>query len=112
MFSVVLHTHNVALHNIHIAMHVNFLKLQNTILHWATQGCSCLRHYAIRQKVADSIPNGVTEIFHWLKPSGCTIALRSTQPLREMNTRDIFQGGVQAVSIEDWQPYHLQVSIV
>ena len=53
----------VTVHNIHIAMHVNSLKLQNTILQWGTQGCSWLRHYATRQKVADSIPDGVTGIF-------------------------------------------------
>jgi hypothetical protein len=33
----------VALH-INIAMHVNFLELQNTIIQWGTQGCSWLGH--------------------------------------------------------------------
>jgi hypothetical protein len=32
-------------------------------------------------------------IFHWLNPSGCTMALGSTQPLTEMSTSDIFWGG-------------------
>jgi hypothetical protein len=31
-------------------------------------------------------------IFHWLNPSGRTLALESTQPLTEMNTRDITWG--------------------
>jgi hypothetical protein len=37
----------------------------------------------------------VIEIFHWHNPSGCTMALRSTWPLTEMNTRNI-SGGVKA----------------
>jgi hypothetical protein len=36
--------------------------------------------------------------FRCLDPSGCTMALGSTQPLTEMSTRDIsFGGGVKAV---------------
>ena len=48
-----------------------------------------LRHCATSQKVAGSIPDGVTGIFHWHNPSGCTMALGSTQPLTEMSTRNI-----------------------
>jgi len=36
-------------------------------------------------------------IFHWLNPSGHTMALKSTQPLTEMSTRDI-SWGVKATS--------------
>jgi hypothetical protein len=36
---------------------------------------------ALRRKVADSIPDVVTGIFHWRKPSGRTMALELTQPL-------------------------------
>jgi len=43
-------------------------------------------------EVADSIPDGVTGIFHWLNTSGRTMALRLTQSLTEMSTRNIFWG--------------------
>jgi hypothetical protein len=51
--------------------------------------CSWLRHYATRWKVAVSIPDEVTGFFNWLNPSSCTMALGSTQPLREMGTRNL-----------------------
>ena len=43
---------------------------------------------ALRQKpeVAGSIPDGIFEIFY---PSGCTMALRSTQALTKMSNRDL-----------------------
>jgi hypothetical protein len=41
-------------------------------------------------KVAGSIPDGVIGFFHWLNPSGRTMALGSTQPLIEMSTRNVF----------------------
>jgi len=40
-------------------------------------------------KVAGSIPDGVTGIFHWHSPSGSTMALGLTQPLTEMSTMNI-----------------------
>jgi hypothetical protein len=40
------------------------------------------------RKVAGFIADGVIGIFHWLNPSGRTVALRSTQPLTEMSTRN------------------------
>jgi len=36
-----------------------------------------------------SIPDDVFGIFHCHKPSGCTMVLGLTQPLKEMNTRRI-----------------------
>jgi hypothetical protein len=48
-----------------------------------------LRHCATNWKGAGSIPNGVIGIFHWCNPSSCTMALRFTQPLTEMSTRNI-----------------------
>jgi len=39
-----------------------------------------------------SIPDGVIGIFHWHNPSGRTMALGLTQPLAEMNTRNISWG--------------------
>ena len=35
-----------------------------------------------------SIPDGVTGIFHWHKPSGRTVALGLSQPVIEMSTRN------------------------
>ena len=57
-----------------------------------TQWRSWLRHCATSRKVAGSIPDGVTGIFHWHNPSHRTMALRSTQPLTEISTRIIFWG--------------------
>jgi hypothetical protein len=41
------------------------------------------------RKVAGSIPDGVIGIFHSHNPFGRTMALGSTQPVAEMNTRSI-----------------------
>jgi hypothetical protein len=48
-----------------------------------------LRHCATNRKVAGSIPDGVIGIFHLRNPSGCTMALGSTQSLTEMSTMNI-----------------------
>jgi hypothetical protein len=45
------------------------------------------------RKVAGSIPDGVTGIFH---PSGRTMALRLTQPLTEISTKNISWGVMAA----------------
>jgi len=50
---------------------------------------SFLRHCATSRKIAGSIPDGVTGIFHWHNPSGGTMVLGLTQPLTEMSTRNI-----------------------
>ena len=50
---------------------------------------SLLRHFATSLKVAGSIPDGVIGIFHCHNPSGHTMSLGLTQPLTEMNTRNI-----------------------
>jgi len=57
-----------------------------------TRWCSWLRHCARNRKVAGSIPDGVTGIFHWHNTSGRTMALGLTQPLTEMSTRNIYWG--------------------
>jgi len=59
---------------------------------WGTRWRSWLRHCATSRKVAVSIPDGVTGIFHWHNPSGRTTVLRLTQPLTEMSTRNISWG--------------------
>jgi hypothetical protein len=43
---------------------------------------------ALRYKVAGSIPDAVIGFFHWHNPSGRTMALGSTQPLKEISTRN------------------------
>jgi hypothetical protein len=57
-----------------------------------TRWRSWLRHCATSRKVAGSISDGVTETFHWHNPSGSTMALGLTQPLKEMSTRNITWG--------------------
>ena len=47
---------------------------------------------ATTRKVMGSIPDGVIRTFHCHNPSGCTMALRLTQPLTEMSTRNISWG--------------------
>ena len=66
---------------------------------------------ATNRKVAGSILDGVLVICLWHNPSGRTMALRLTQPLTEMSTRDI-SWGVKAAGALGWQPYHLHVPIV
>jgi hypothetical protein len=57
-----------------------------------TQWLSWLRHCATSWKVAGSFPDGVIGFFDWHNPSGRTMALGSTQPLREMSTRNVSWG--------------------
>jgi hypothetical protein len=57
-----------------------------------------LKHCSTSLKIAGLIPHGVTGIFHWHNPSGCTMALESNQPLTEMSTRNIFRR-VQATGV-------------
>jgi len=70
---------------------------KNSPSHINIFGASCwwrsyLRHCATGRKVAGSIPDGVTGIFHRHNPSDRTMALRLTQPLTEMSTRNISWG--------------------
>ena len=51
-----------------------------------------LRCCATNRKVAGSIPDGVTGIFHRHNPSDRPMALGSTQPLTQMSTRRISWG--------------------
>ena len=66
-----------------------------------TRRHSWLRHCATRRKVAGSIPDGVTGIFHWHNPSGRTMALELNQPLTEMSTRNISWGQRRPVRTAD-----------
>jgi hypothetical protein len=60
-----------------ITVNIKFLHI------WGTRW-----HCATGRKVVGSFPDGVIGIFNWLYPTG----LRSTQPLREINTRSISWG--------------------
>ena len=53
-------------------------------------------HCATSWKVTGSISVEIIGIFHLLNPSGRTMALASTQPLKEMSTRDL-PWGVKAI---------------
>jgi len=59
---------------------------------WRGHAVAQLWHCATSRKVAGSIPDNVTEIFHWHNPSGRTMALGLTQPLTEMSTSNIYRG--------------------
>ena len=80
-----------------------------------TRWSSWLRHCAISREFVVSIPDGVTGISHLHNPSGGTTALVSTQPLREISTRNISWGQRRPVRragfitlmsdcLEIWQP--------
>jgi len=53
---------------------------------------SWLKQCATSRKVAGSIPDGVSGIFHWHNASGNTMALGLTQSLTEMSTGSISWG--------------------
>jgi hypothetical protein len=84
------------------------LKLQTSVLFRALRGRRChrnvvtqvftslleiynLRHYATNRKVVGSNLN-VIEMFNWPHPSSRTMSLGFTQPLTEMNTRNLLGG--------------------
>jgi hypothetical protein len=46
-------------------------------------------HYATSWKVTGLIPEKITGFSYLPKPSSCTMALESTQPLTEMSTRNL-----------------------
>jgi len=68
--------------------HSNVNTLFNGVHFLGTAVAQWLRCCATNRKVAGSIPDGVTEIFHW-HHSDRTMARGSTQPLTEMSTRSI-----------------------
>ena len=72
---------------------------------------SWLRHWAASRKVAGSIPDFVTGIFHRHNPSGRTLTLGLTQPVAEMGTTNISYV-VKAACVWGWKPYPLHEPIV
>jgi hypothetical protein len=65
---------------------------RNLVTKGDTRWRSWLRHCATSRKIAGSIADGVTGIFHWHNPSGRTMAPGSTQPLTEMSTKNTSWG--------------------
>jgi hypothetical protein len=65
---------------------------QKVLTDWGTRWRSWLRHCATSRKVAGSIPDGVIGFFHSHNPSGRTMTPGSTQPLKEMSTRNVSWG--------------------
>jgi len=55
----------------------------------ATRWRIWLRHYVTNQKVGDLIPGCVIEIFRGLNPPSFSMAVASSRPVTEMNTRYI-----------------------
>jgi hypothetical protein len=47
------------------------------------------RHYVTSSKDTGSIPDEVIWLFNRPNPSNCTMAMESTQPLKEMSTRNL-----------------------
>jgi hypothetical protein len=76
-----------------------------------TQWHSWLRHCATSQKVAGSIPDGVTGIFHWQNTSGRTMTLEVDSASNRNEYQKYFLG-VKAVAIYSWEPYHFYVLTV
>jgi hypothetical protein len=61
----------------------------NLIIMGGTRYCSWLRRYVTSRKVAGSIPDYIIGVFNWSNPSSRSMSLGSTQPLREMSTRNL-----------------------
>ena len=82
-------------------IHIHINNTQKYIISNNTRWRSWLRHCATTRKVTGSIPDD--------NPTSCTMALESTQPLREMSTRNICpRGGLwwvvdKAAGAQGWQ---------
>jgi hypothetical protein len=76
-----------------------------------TRWRSWLRPWATSRKVAGLISVEVIEIFYWINSSRRTMALGSTQPLKEISTR-LISWRVQSAGAYGWQLYHFHVPIV
>ena len=84
---------------------IKFILFWNDTLHdsdsLSVRGSTVVKCCATNRKIAGSIPDGVTGIFHRHNPSDRTMALGSTQPLTEMSTRDISWGQKRRVHKAD-----------
>jgi len=70
----------------------NIVVCNSKLILWGRVVALQLRHYTTNRQVAGSISDAFIGIFQWHIPSGCTMALGSSQPLREMSTSCIFWG--------------------
>ena len=77
---------------------LSFLNLTRLVLHNGVVGWG-------------TVLQAVIGIFHWLNPSGCTVALGSTQSVTELSARGI-SWGLEVAIMYSWQPFHLHVPIV
>ena len=73
-----------------------------------TRWRSWLRRFATSPNVAGSTPCGIIWIFHWLKPSGRTMAVGSTRPVTEISTIYLLWG-FKAAGSYVWLAYHLRL---
>jgi len=78
---------------------------------WVMQWHSCSRCCTTSSKAVGSIFDGATWIFYGLNPSGCTVALGSTQPVAELRIR-LISWGLKAASAYNWRPYHFCMLVV
>jgi hypothetical protein len=71
-----------------------------------------LRHCATSRKVAGSIPDGVTGIFHWQSfwPHH-DLGVDSASHRTEYQEYLVGGGRVKATGAQGWQPYHFHVPI-
>jgi hypothetical protein len=69
-----------------------------------------LSPYATSRKVVGSIPDEVTRFSNGPNPSSRTTSLGSTQPLREMSTRNLPGGKVRPARKADLTALNLGVS--
>jgi hypothetical protein len=93
------------------AIYLSASQKKNSQVSWyqgGTRWRSCFRHYATSRKVACSIPDGVTGIFHLHNPSDRTMALASTRRLTEISTRNI-SWRVKVAGAYGWQHYRLKL---
>jgi hypothetical protein len=71
--------------------HILGLEFVYTLSFWEGHAVGhWLRHCATKRKVTGPVPDGVTGIFHWRNPSGCTMALGSTQSLNRNGYQEYF----------------------
>jgi hypothetical protein len=84
--------------------------LLQSIVQAGTAVAQWLRCCSTNRKVAGSIPDGVSGIFHWHNPSDCTMALEATKPLIEMSTEGYLLE-LNEAGAWDWQPYHHPVPL-
>jgi hypothetical protein len=77
--------HNQSSYVIRISLTLGTITEHKVHSEWS-HDVTVIRITTTNRQVAVSIPDGVIGIFQWHNPSGRTMALGSTQPLKEMST--------------------------